>query len=349
MKTQQYKSSKIMHSLNGIITACVMLGVLLGACAPAATPAPPTSTATLAPTLTSTPAPTATITLTPTPADTATPEATATPAEINLIGAGDIVNCDGAGGKATAKLLAQFPGATIFTAGDNIDHLATPKEFKNCFGPTWGVFKNQIHPAIGDMEYNMKKPPAYAYFDYFGAAAGTPQEGWYSYDVGGWHIVVLNSECARVNGCQAGSPQEKWLKDDLAAHPAQCSMAVWHMPRFYSALAQGLPAFKDVWQDLYDAGVELVVNAHLHYYMRYAPMDVEGQLDEAKGIQEFIVGTGGAIPLVKGAPSCTGNCQVLNNTTFGVIKLTLHPDSYDWAFVPEPGKTFTDGGSRACH
>ena len=354
MKTQRSKSNKVSHMLNGIVTACVMLGVLLGACKPAATPAPPTATATLAPTSTHTPVPTATITLTPTPADTSTPEATATPAEIDLIGAGDIVNCDGAGAKATANLLAQFPGATIFTAGDNIDHLGTPKEFKNCFGTTWGIYKDRIHPAIGDMEYNMKNPAAYAYFDYFGAAAGTPQQGWYSYDVGspnsgGWHIVVLNSECTQINGCQAGSPQEMWLKADLAAHPAQCSMAVWHMPRFYSALAQGLPAFKDIWQDLYNAGVELVVNAHFHYYMRYAPMNPDGQPDKDKGIQEFVVGTGGAIPLFKGDPSCTGNCQVINNTTFGVIKLTLHPDSYDWAFLPEPGKTFNDGGSRACH
>ena len=348
MKAPQSKSSRNVRLFNTAVAACLMLAVLLGACKPAATPAP-TATATSAPTLTNTPLPTATITLTPTPADTSTPEATPTPAEVDLIGAGDIVNCDGAGAKATTNLLAQFPGATIFTAGDNVDHLGTPKEFANCFGTTWGQFKARIHPAIGEMEYNMKNPPAYAYFDYFGAAAGTAGQGWYSYDLGGWHIVVLNSECSRVGGCEAGSVQEKWLKADLAANPTQCSMAVWHSPRFYAALAQGLPAFKDIWQDLYDAGVELVVNAHLHYYMRYAPMDPNGQLDEAKGIQEFIVGTGGAIPLFKGAPSCTGNCQVINNTTFGVIKLTLHPDSYDWAFLPEPGKTFNDGGSRACH
>jgi len=347
MKAPQSKSRKYVRLLNTTVGVCLILAALLGACKPAATPPPSTSTP--APTLTHTLPPTATITLTPTPADTSTPEATATPAEIDLIGAGDIVNCDGAGAKATANLLAQFPGATIFTAGDNIDHLGTPKEFKNCFGTTWGVYKDRIHPAIGDMEYNMKNPPAYAYFDYFGAAAGTPQQGWYSYDVGGWHIVVLNSECDRINGCQTGSPQEMWLKADLAAHPAQCSMAVWHMPRFYAALAQGLPSFKDVWQDLYDAGVELVVNAHFHYYMRYAPMNPDGQLDKDKGIQEFVVGTGGAIPLFKGDPSCTGNCQIINNTTFGVLKLTLHPDSYDWAFLPEPGKTFTDTGSGTCH
>ena len=347
MKVPQSKSNKGLRLFN-IFAACLMLTLLLGACKPAATQAP-TLAATLAPTLTNTPLPTATTTLTPTPADTATPEATPTPAQVELIGAGDIINCDGAGGKATTKLLAQFPGATIFTAGDNIDHLATPKEFKNCFGPTWGQFKDRIHPAIGEMEYNMKNPPAYAYFDYFGAAAGTPQEGWYSYDLGGWHIVVLNSECARVGGCEAGSVQEKWLKADLAAHPAQCSMAVWHLPRFYSAISEGLPVLKDVWQDLYDAGVELVVNAHQHYYMRYAPMDPAGQLDEAHGIREFIVGTGGAVPLAKGSPSCSGNCQVINNTTFGVLKLTLHPDGYDWAFVPEPGKTFSDGGSGECH
>jgi hypothetical protein len=346
MKTPRSKSRKVVHLFN-VFAACTMLAMLLGACNAAATPPPPTVTVT--PTKTYTPLPTATITLTPTPADTSTPEATPTPSEIDLIGAGDIVNCDGAGAKATANLLAQFPGATIFTAGDNIDHIATPKEFKNCFGPTWGRFLSQIHPAIGEMEYNMKNPPAYAYFDYFGAAAGDPTQGWYSYDLGGWHIVVLNSECSRVGGCQAGSPQEKWLKADLAAHPTQCSMAVWHSPRFYAALSEGLPAFKDVWQDLYDAGVELIVNAHLHYYARYAPMDPNGQPDDAKGIREFIVGTGGAIPLVKGDPTCNGNCKVLNNTTFGVLKLTLHPDSYDWAFVPDPSKTFTDAGSANCH
>ena len=349
MKNDPSKSRTNARRLNTLVVTCLILAVLLGACKPAATPAPPTPTATLAPTKTKTSAPTATITLTATPADTSTPAASPTPSEIDLIGAGNIINCDGAGGKATAALLAQFPGATIFTAGDNIDHLGTPKEFKNCFGTTWGVYKDRIHPAIGDMEYNMKNPPAYAYFDYFGAAAGTPQQGWYSYDVSGWHIVVLNSECARINGCQAGSPEETWLKADLAAHPAQCSMAVWHMPRFYAAISQGLPAFQDVWQDLYNAGVELVVNAHFRYYMRYAPMNPDGQLDDAKGIQEFVVGTGGAIPLVKGAPSCTGNCKVLNTTTFGVIKLTLHPDSYDWAFLPTAGQTFTDGGSRTCH
>ncbi len=345
------RSGNGVHSsiFRGTVIVLLISTILLGACQPAATLAP-TPTALPSPTLTSTLPPTATIPpATATPADTPTPAATPTPSEIELIGAGDIVNCEGAGTKATAGLLSQFPGATIFTVGDNIDHLATPKEFKNCFGPTWGVYKDRIHPAIGDMEYNMKKPPAYAYFDYFGAAAGTPQEGWYSYDLGGWHIVVLNSECGRVNGCQKGSPQEVWLKADLAAHPTRCSMAVWHMPRYYAAIAEGLPAFKDVWQDLYDAGVELVVNAHIHYYLRYAPMDPNGQLDEAKGIREFVVGTGGAIPLVKGEPTCAGNCQVLNNKTFGLLKLTLHPDSYDWAFVPEANKTFTDAGSGECH
>ena len=349
-----FPHSKCNHGLrlcNNTLAVCLILAVLLGACAPAAKPTPTASpaTATLPPAATSTLAPTPTITLTPAPADTATPAVTATPSEIDLIGAGEIVQCGEPGAIATAKLLAQFPGATIFTAGNNIDHLGTPKEFKNCFGPTWGQFKNNIHPAIGQMEYNMKNPPAYAYFDYFGAAAGTPQQGWYSYDLGGWHIVVLNSECARVGGCETGSPQELWLKADLAAHPTRCSIAVWHSPRFYAALAEGLPAFKDVWQDLYDAGVELVVNAQFHYYARYAPLDPSGQLDEAKGIQEFIVGTGGAIPLAKGSPTCSGNCKVLNNTTFGVLKLTLHPASYDWAFLPEAGKTFTDTGTAQCH
>jgi hypothetical protein len=344
MKAPQSKSRKYGRWLNPMLVACLILAVFLGACQPAPTPAPPTATP--APTLTYTPLPTATITLTPTPADTATPEATPTPAQIELIGAGEIVNCGNPGYGITADLLAQFPGVTIFTAGDNSNVIGTPNEFKKCFGPTWGRFLASIHPAVGDHEYYNKG--AKAYFDYFGAAAGTPGQGWYSYDLGGWHIIVLNSQCAQIGGCEAGSAQEKWLKDDLAAHPAHCSMAVWHIPRYNLSLAQGLPFLDDIWNDLYKAGVELVVNAHHYYYARFAPMDPSGKADDARGIREFIVGTGGS-PLDKRNWTCSRNCQAFEHDTLGLLKLTLHPDGYDWAFVPEPGKTFNDAGSGTCH
>ena len=344
IKTQRSKSRNVVRLLN-TLAACLMLGVVLGACKPAPTP-PPTATVTLAPTLTSPPVPTATITLTPTPANTSTPEVTPTPAQIELIGAGEIVNCGNPGSGITANLLAQFPGATIFTAGDNSNVIGTPLEFSKCFGPTWGRFLASIHPAVGDHEYYNKN--AKAYFDYFGAAAGTPGQGWYSYDLGSWHIIVLNSQCAQVGGCEAGSPQEDWLKADLTAHPAHCSMAVWHIPRYNVFFAQGMPFLDDIWKDLYNAGVELVVNAHYYYYARFAPLDLAGNVNDAHGIREFIVGTGGA-PLDKRDWTCSGKCLVFDHKTLGLLKLTLHPDGYDWAFVPEPGKTFSDAGSGTCH
>jgi hypothetical protein len=339
------------------VVCCLVAAGLLSACAANGSQQPlPQKVAALfasqTPTPTITPVPTDTPTLTPTPTVTAvpptsTPTLTATPTPVVLIGAGDIADCPSENDKITAAMLEQFPGATIFTAGDNSDSLDPDYAYKNCFGPTWGRFKDRIHPAMGNHDYDENDSPE-EYFEYFGKAAGAPGKGWYSYDLGGWHIVVLNSECEDVGGCEAGSPQEKWLKADLAAHPTQCSMAVWHIPRYSAHYAEGLPFVEDFWEDLYKAGAELVVNGHYHYYERYAPMDPEGKLDEAKGIREFIVGTGGAKLETRGR-SCNGNCQVFDQITHGLIKLTLHPDSYDWEFLPEPGKTLADSGSGKCH
>ena len=301
------------------------------------------------PTITSTPTrtPTRTLALTATPGPSRTPTPTYTPTPVVLIGAGDIAECTNQNDKITAAMLEQFPGATIFTAGDNSDDYVPGVSYKNCFDPTWGRFKDRIHPAMGNHDYDENNNPQ-EYFKYFGAAAGEPGKGWYSYDLGGWHIVVLNSECEEVGGCQAGSPQETWLKADLAAHPARCSLAIWHIPRYSAFYAEGLPFLADFWEDLYKAGTELVIDGHYHYYERYAPMDPEGNLDEAKGIREFIVGTGGAHLEPRGR-SCNGNCQVFDQTTYGLLKLTLHPDGYEWEFLPEPGKTFSDAGSGECH
>ena len=262
-----------------------------------------------------------------------------------LVGAGDIADCrDLAGAEATAKLLEQTPG-TVMAVGD----LAYPdgsKENFACYDKTWGRVKARTRPAPGNHEF--VAPGAAPYFEYFGAAAGDPKNGYYSYELGAWHIVVLNSECADVGGCGAGSRQEKWLRADLAAHPAACTLAYWHRPLFSSGGAHGNDvSVKPLWQALYDANADVVVTGHDHDYERFAVQNANGLADAARGIREFVVGTGGKNQRPFGA--IDANSEKRNADAFGVLKLTLHPGSYDWQFIPEAGKTFVDSGSGKCH
>jgi hypothetical protein len=259
-----------------------------------------------------------------------------------LIGAGDISTCGNSNDTKTASLVKNS-GGIPFTIGDNAYNKGTASEFANCYGPTWGQFKSRTHPAVGDNEY--LTPGAKPYFDYFGSAAGTPGKGWYSYNVGSWHIVVLNSNCSKVGGCGAGSAQEKWLKADLAASGARCIAAMWHAPRFSSVYGDS-SATKPFWDDLYAAGADIVLNGHHHAYERFAPQDPSGHADPG-GIREFIVGTGGD-SLAGSFGSVRPNSQVRNAKTYGVLKLTLHSSGYDFAFVPVTGSSFHDSGSGAC-
>jgi len=265
--------------------------------------------------------------------------------EAVLIGAGDIADCsDLAGAEATAKLLEANPG-TVMALGDLAYPNGTAENFK-CYDQTWGRVKARTRPAVGNHEFHSLG--AAHYFQYFGAAAGDPETGYYSYELGAWHVVVLNSECKEVGGCGAGSPQEKWLRADLAAHPAGCTLAYFHKPRFSSGLNHGddveMTAF---WQALYDFNAELVLNGHDHDYERFAPQDPHGKADPKRGIREFVVGTGGKNHREFGLTR--PNSEVRNNNAFGVLKLTLKPHGYDWKFLPEAGKTFTDEGAGTCH
>jgi hypothetical protein len=265
--------------------------------------------------------------------------------EVILIGAGDIADCTNlAGAEATAKLLEANPG-TVMALGDLAYPDGTPENFK-CYDRTWGRVKDRTRPAAGNHEFH-SSGAAY-YFQYFGAAAGDPKTGYYSYDLGSWHIVVLNSECAEVDGCEAGSPQEKWLRTDLAAHPSGCTLAYFHKPRFSSGLTHGNdPEVGAFWQALYDANAEVILNGHDHDYERFAPQDPNGNADQKRGIREFVVGTGGKNHREFGIRRA--NSEVRDNTAFGVLKLTLKTTGYDWKFIPEAGKTFTDSGSGSCH
>jgi hypothetical protein len=262
-----------------------------------------------------------------------------------LIGAGDIADCSNLfGAEATARILEQNPG-TVMAVGDLAYPRGTKADFA-CYDKTWGRVKSRTRPAAGNHEF--RSSGAAFYFKYFGRAAGDPARGFYSYDLGSWHIIVLNSECLQVGGCNAGSPQEKWLRADLAAHPSACTLAYWHKPLFSSGASHGDdPEIKPLWQALYEANADVIINGHDHDYERFAPQDPDGKPDEQRGMREFVVGSGGKNhrPLATPQP----NSELRNNDTYGVLKLTLKPGAYDWQFIPEAGKNFTDSGSGACH
>ena len=264
-----------------------------------------------------------------------------------LVGAGDIANCARTQDETTAALVAGIPG-TVFTLGDNVYPNGTSQEFVDCYGPSWGAFKDRTMPVSGNHDWNTAG--AAGYFGYFGAAAGDPVTGLYSYDVGdAWHVVVLNSECAKITGgCGAGSPQDLWLAADLNAAGNRNVIAMWHKPLFTSESNGGNPETRPLFATLYAHGVDLLLTGHAHLYERFAPQAPDGAADPAFGVRQFIVGTGGAESSSSGATPAA-NSEVRKIGVFGVLKLTLHADSYDWVFVPVPGEPFTDTGTASVH
>lgn len=247
--------------------------------------------------------------------------------------------------RQTSDLLASGGASAVLALGDvQYGHGGTA-DYRASYAPAWGRSKAVTHPILGDGDYDNQG--AAGYFRYFGAAAGPPNQGWYSFDLGAWHVIVLNSNCSHVGGCQPGSPQERWLKADLATHPARCTLAAWHLPLFGSNAVRVDDTSLAFWHDLSSAGAELVLNGNNHFYERFAPQDPSGKADPTLGIREFIVGTGGRDHQPLDVP--LANSQVRNDTTFGVLELTLRPSGYDWVFTPEAGADFTDSGSGTCH
>lgn len=248
--------------------------------------------------------------------------------------------------KRTSDLIGS--STAVLALGDTQYNSGALADFNAAYAKSWGRFKSTTYPVPGNHEYGTSG--AGGYFSYFGSRAGTRGQGWYSLDIGSWHVLAINSECDRLAGaCAAGGAQEKWVKADLAAHPNACTLAFFHEPRFASgsALIKNATALAPIWNDLYDARADLVLTAHKHSYERFAPLNASGGVDTARGMREFVVGTGGEDRAGRPAP-ITGS-EVRNNTTFGVLKVTLRAGSYGWNFVPEPGKTFTDSGSTSCH
>ncbi len=266
------------------------------------------------------------------------------PATETLVGAGDIASCARADDSDTAALVSGIAGI-VFTAGDNVYPDGSAQYFDDCYTPTWGAFKERTRPAPGNHDF-YNNPGAEAYFAYFGANAGPPGRGYYSFEAGAWRVYSLNSECAPDSSCYGA--QYDWLTQDLAAAPHRCVMAIWHRPRFSSGAGHGSSTrMAPFFQLLHDNGAELVISGHEHSYERFAPADPSGAADPTGGVRQFVVGTGGVT--LYGLATALPTSEVRDATSQGVLKLDLAPGSYSWQFVPADSDTFTDSGSANCH
>jgi hypothetical protein len=256
-----------------------------------------------------------------------------------FVGAGDIASCGTPGAAKTAALLDKIPGL-VFGAGDNVYSDGTLEEYKDCYEPTWGRFKNRLRVIPGDHDYHVKQGAAY--YQYFGTSAGPAGKGYYSFDLGAWHIVMLNS-----NAIQSLQAQEStWLKADLSLHPALCTLAIVHHPVFSSSAGGVTYRSRAFFQVLYDAGADVIISGDAHQYERFAPQNLRGQKEPARGIRQFVVGTGGAT--LNNFGQIWRTTEARDNTTWGVLKLTLHAASYEWEFIPVEGGKYHDSGSAAC-
>lgn len=258
-----------------------------------------------------------------------------------LVGAGDIADCMTGADMATARLVEGIRGL-VFTAGDEAYPDGSARRFHDCYGPSWGRFRDRTLPAVGNHEYGT--PRAAGHFGYFGPERGRPGQAWYSLDVGAWHVIVLDSDCDIV-GCGPGSAQLAWLEADLAARPAPCTLAIWHHPRFSSGSHGNDRAVGPFWSALMAAGAELVINGHDHDYERFAPQTPGGRLARADGVREFVVGTGGAHLYRFHAIRANSRLRL---STHGVLRLTLHAASYDWQFIGTDN-SIGDAGTSPCH
>lgn len=265
--------------------------------------------------------------------------ATANQADSVLLVAGDVAQCNVRGAQLTADLIDRTTG-TVLAPGDLAYQNGSLKDFTQCYEPAWGKFKERTWPAPGNHEYNTRD--AAGYFEYFGGRAGEPGKGYYSITIGKWHVVALNSNI----DTGPDSEQVQWLRKVLASHPATCTLAFWHHPRFSSGLHGNHRSMAAPWETLYQHGASIVIAGHDHHYERFTPLNGKGEPDDTRGIRSFVVGTGGARLYNFGMRN--SNSAAWNGTTWGVLKLTLRTDSYDWEFLPVENGVFHDAGTSQC-
>lgn len=274
---------------------------------------------------------------------------------------------------AVAALVAGLAPDAVLALGDLQYPCGFRGDFAAAFGQSWGALLAKLRPVPGNHEYDVRATGSAAaeakdracakiaapsdaagYYGFFGKRA-TPLDpkcrkacdGWYSFDLGAWHIVALNSNC-EVVACGVGSRQERWLQADLGAHPAACTLAMWHHPRFSSGVSGDRAGMEAIWRDLHRAGADVVLNGHDHDYERFAPLDADGFVDKTAGVREFVVGTGG-VDLYAFPPTAKTGSEARIAGRFGALTLALHPDGYDWAFHPLDGAAPLDRGHGSCH
>jgi hypothetical protein len=259
--------------------------------------------------------------------------------------------------KATSNALINTGLSAVLALGDNQYYCGSLLAYDQSYALSWGRVKSITHPVPGNHEYltsggggttgcNSSNAGAAGYFAYYGAAAGTKGKGYYSYNVGTWHLIALNSQCSSVGGCGSSSAEYKWLAADLAAHPNRCTLAYWHIPLFSSGGRAG-SGTRPLWSLLYAARADLILNGHDHIYERFAPQTPAGAADPTNGITQITVGTGGSNHT--SIVSIAANSVVRNNNTYGVLRVTLHSTSFSWAYQRVAGGSFADSGTTACH
>jgi acid phosphatase type 7 len=280
------------------------------------------------------------------------------PDNISVVSAGDIANCATHMHEETAMLVDNIAPDAVLTLGDTVYPNGSISDFLDCYHPSWGRFRSITRAAVGNHEYHT--PHAAPFYAYFCSEMGVlPLQGRYSFNLGKWHVVVLNSNCGgdldtsasvadNFGGCEQDAPQAQWLTKDLAQHPAKCTLAMWHHPRFSSGSHGNADRMAATWTILEAAGADLVLSGHAHFYERFAPMRADGELDAAHGLRQFVVGTGGT-GLHTFSTVMPGSA-VRYNATYGVLKLDLKPTGYRWKFIAT-GTTpaSVDEGEAECH
>jgi hypothetical protein len=263
-----------------------------------------------------------------------------------LVAAGDISRCELSTDEATADLLDDLfadRNGVVAALGDTVYNTGTPEEYRDCYEPSWGRHRFRTFPAVGNHEYGTTN--AAGYFAYFGEAAGNPESGWYSYPLGQWQVIVLNSNCGEIGGCRAGSDQQSWLEQELQSSDALCTLAYMHHPRFSSGVHGDDDDLDDLWSTLEAHSVELVLAGHDHNYERFAPLHADGTLAGPHGVQSFVIGTGGT--WLRSTDGARAGSEVLIDDHHGVLSLDLSSDSYEWRFIDTAG-SILDEGMRTC-
>jgi hypothetical protein len=277
-----------------------------------------------------------------------------------MVGAGDIANCNDPARPSTFRddstallldsIVAANPSAIVYTVGDNVYPSGTVDRFEQCYGPTWGRHRTRTRPAIGNHDWDYQTGKADGYFNYFGdAARGPGGKAYYSYDVGSWKVIVLDSGEPHYEAAFAPA-QVEWLRQELARSTARCTLAYWHHPRFSSGLWHGNNTrIQSVWEVLYTHGVDLALVGHEHNYERFAPMNSAGQRDDTWGIRQFVIGSGGESNYPVDTLGTHPMSEAFRTRVPGVLALELRADGYSWRFLSLAGRNFTDSGSGTCH